>query len=98
MLKIKDDIPLEKLKEFGFEHKYSTIYSRQINNLWYAEIYIDDKRIYRVTTGISGCRIKFDDLEEYIQDLIDANLVEEYHKIGIEQQITKLLVEKESRR
>lgn len=93
MFKLKDGVPLEKLKEFGFKQECPSTYSRHINNLWYARICIDCERIYRVITNTNDCQIKFDNLEGYISDLVDADLVEEISNddVGIEQLIIKLM-------
>ena len=84
MLKIKDNVDLSILEKFGFEYKGN--YNR--GDVWVRKI--DDKLIRGIS--IKGdwdnriiefefpyMDIEYPDLEDYIQDLIEAGLVE---KVG----------------
>lgn len=76
--KLKDNIPLTELKKYNFKKDTPCLcYSRQIDNCWYDTICIDlhDRQLYR-TTDVIGYSEIYWDVEEYIQDLIDAGVVE----------------------
>ena len=82
MLKIKDNVDLKELEKYGFE-KAEYCYTREIDNKWWnlIEIDIEDRGIQRCQEEIGYW--SFAVLEdfgccdcEYIQDLIEAELVE----------------------
>ena len=78
MLKIKDNIPLEKLKEFGFI-KYT---SCDDGETYYCicDIFIGKDRYIKQDDGVNECKDsihKFNDTEiGILYDLIQAGLVE----------------------
>ena len=79
MLKIKDDIPLDKLKDFGF-----IIYQSIDDGQFYyciCDIFIGKDKIIRQDDGINCCKDlgehSFSDYEvEILYDLITTGLVE----------------------
>lgn len=79
MLKIKDNVKLEKLKDFGFI-KYQSLDDAE----WYyciCDLFIGKDKIIKQDDGINECidmvEHKFDDTEiEILYDLIKADLVE----------------------
>ena len=70
MSKIKEDIDIKELKSFGFrKYKY---YSGNTNYYGRDRIYIDEKtKIVSIPTKTNRY-----DVDEYIQDLIQAQIVE----------------------
>ena len=77
MLKIKDDVDLEKLKDFGF------VTSITYNPLSYVKkVYLnnenDDKNFYRISKSSRKIELtRLDgELDDTLYDLIKANLVE----------------------
>lgn len=69
MLKIKDDVPLEKLKEFGFKEKPNNKYEKGRLFDQYMEIQ-EDRIIAIYTADDKGID------EDTLYDLIQAGLVE----------------------
>lgn len=83
MYKLNENVKFTQLKKYGFKpdkDNYLKDYTRQINNCWYDEICIDrqDRCIYRATDVVGYVEIDSDDdeVEEYIQDLINDKLAE----------------------
>lgn len=73
MLKIKDDIELKELEKFGFE-EYTHSYWRDISTIYTVVIDKETRKIERWNFAYGG---KPTSAEKYIQDLIQADLVEE---------------------
>ena len=81
MLKIKDNVDLKRLEEFGFE-EYKYKYFRDIENTYLTIIVEKDTRkILCCNYGYGGLKKidKYIQYIQYIQDLIQAGLVE---KVG----------------
>lgn len=82
MLKIKDDIDLKTLENYGFGfNTSSSFYEREIDNKWWNIICVDnDKEIFEMTEKIGYWDTTFSDEECFntknIDDLIKADLVE----------------------
>ena len=75
MLKIRDDVPLEKLKDFGFEHnEFWKIFTKKV----YLKNDDDNKNFYEVNekTRIIELTRLDGDLDNTLYDLITAGLVE----------------------
>lgn len=83
MLKIKDNIDLKTLENYGFGFDTSSgFYERKIDNKWYNIICVDkDREIFEMTEKIGYWDTTFSDEEWFdtknIDDLIKADLVEE---------------------
>ena len=72
MLKIKDNVDLKELEKFGFEeYKYS--YWRDISNIYTVIIDKETRKIEKWNFAYGG---KPTSADKYIQDLIQAGLVE----------------------
>ena len=81
MLKIKDNVDLKELEKFGFKKESKWFYCKRIDNNWWDTINVStdgDKEIYRATEVCGYSEIDYD-IEEFINDLIKADLVE---KVG----------------
>jgi hypothetical protein len=87
MLKIKDDVTFEDLKKFGFNYENEDKYNYCRSDKKYPMVgyfdmdeYPDDVFISVKTGEISwdvGIHYEEEDIKDYIQDLIEAGLVEE---------------------
>lgn len=81
MLKIREDVDLNVLENYGFEFDTSSgFYERKIDNKWYNIICVDENReIFEMTEEIGYWTTTFSDEEWFdtknIDDLIKANLV-----------------------
>lgn len=82
--KLKDDVNLKELKKFGYKHEKLDIYYRKQKENYNVQINIYDREIlvYKLRENSDwgdfiGC-LKEDEekLKLYIQDLIEAGLVE----------------------
>ena len=81
MYKIREDVKLNVLEQYGFEFDTSSgFYEREIDNKWWNIICVDkDREIFEMTEKISYWDTTFSDEEyfdtKYIDDLIKAGLV-----------------------
>lgn len=76
MLKIKDDFPLEKLKDYGFE-EYNDSYNRDYHNDYLTEIDKQTREIFKVDYEWKFLENKYYRNSTYkIKDLIDLGIVE----------------------
>ena len=81
MYKIREDVKLNVLEQYGFEFDTSSgFYEREIDNKWWHIICVDkDREIFEMTEKISYWDTTFSDEEyfdtKYIDDLIKAGLV-----------------------
>lgn len=75
MLKIKDDVDLKELEKFGFE-EYKHSYWRDINHTHTIIVDKENRKIEKWNFAYGG---KPTEPDKYIQDLIQAGLVE---KVG----------------
>lgn len=78
MLKIVNNVDLKELEKYGFRFdEDKTCYNREIDGNWWdtININIEDKIIYRATDVVGYSEIDYE-IDEYIDDLIKADLVE----------------------
>lgn len=82
MYRIREDVNLKELENYGFELDTSSgFYERKIHNNWWDIICVDkDKEIFKMTEEIGYWATTFSDEKlfdtKYIDDLIKADLVE----------------------
>lgn len=81
MLKVKDNVDLKELEKFGFEYNnWEMRYERKVERVYEETILVVHGRKVLLECisdyGIDGDEYYIEKVESYIQDLVEADLIE----------------------